>query len=444
MNLIQKGKNRVVRAKIGVLIVLMMGLISLAGCSKSQESSASTAVPKAPVTVVGSDLSTLLDANPMVRGGLVSATFLVTVPANTTQLVLQYLVTNQIFDPALLNAPTYGVNSYKIRYKTVDVAGNLVTASGLLTLPIKSPDALSPLLSYQHGTLFLERSAPSHDYNYTSGPVLSASLGYIVASPDYLGYGDSASLPHPYSHSKTLASSSIDLLRAVKTFLQDNAVGLNDQLFLIGYSEGGKATLAMQREMETNLSAEFQVTVSTAGAGNYDMSATMADYLNRTTLDAPEYLAWVLKSYDEIYQLNRLDYIVMPSYLSAVSSNFDGLSTGTEIRAALTSDAAALINPQFVLDYLAGGEVAFTAALADNDDYDWTPTAPTYLFHGRDDRLVPYFNSQNAYQTMIQNGSTSVQLVECDAGALPANHENCIYPYANYSYGLFATYAQDL
>ncbi len=230
----------------------------------------------------------------------------------------------------------------------------------------------------------------------------------------------------------------------MKTFLQSSTIGLNDQLFLIGYSEGGKATLAMQREMESNLSGEFQVTASSVGAGNYDMSATMADYLARVTLDAPEYLGWVLKSYDEIYQLNRLSTIILPAYVQAVSANYDGLSTGAEIGAKLTTDAAALINPQFVVDYLAGGEVAFTAALADNDDYDWAPTAPTYLFHGRDDRLVPYLNSQNAYQTMLKNGSTAVQMVDCDAGLLPANHANCIYPYANYFYGLFATYAQDL
>ena len=41
-----------------------------------------------------------------------------------------------------------------------------------------------------------------------------ASSAMIVSMPDYLGYGVSSNLPHPYEHGKSLATASYDMLKA--------------------------------------------------------------------------------------------------------------------------------------------------------------------------------------------------------------------------------------
>ncbi len=93
-----------------------------------------------------------------------------------------------------------GFTAYRITYNTVNVDGKAVVASGALFIPdVKGP---LPLLSYNHGTLFpsQEKSAPS----YLSGNAemtickLFSGAGYLVVMPDYIGYGSTKGLRHPY------------------------------------------------------------------------------------------------------------------------------------------------------------------------------------------------------------------------------------------------------
>jgi acetyl esterase/lipase len=376
------------------------------------------------------------------RGDLVGYTVLQpNVTTTQSNATFQQLKSSGVINATAL----YEVANYKISYITIDPYGNMITASGLLSVPQKASSTSSPILSYQHGTIFLNSLSPSKNYSSSSPSVLAASLGYIVSSPDYIGYGDSfGNSFHPYSHSATLASCSIDMLRAVKTFLQENAINTNGQLFLAGYSEGGKATMAMHRAIQTSLNSEFKVTASAPGSGNYDMTETASAIMNAQTLAYPAYVGWVIKSYNEIYQLNSLSTIISTAYLDTVANSYDGTKTGNEINALLPALTSNLLNPQFITDYTGSGAIAFKDAVADNNDYDWSPAAPTRLFHGQSDLTVPYLNTENAYAKMVANGSTSVQIENCNAGGNVSNHENCYYPYMGYIYGFFAMYATDL
>eukprot|EP00481_Brizalina_sp_1-RS-2013_P002390 TRINITY_DN6265_c0_g1_i1.p1 TRINITY_DN6265_c0_g1~~TRINITY_DN6265_c0_g1_i1.p1 ORF type:complete len:113 (-),score=5.64 TRINITY_DN6265_c0_g1_i1:140-478(-) len=90
--------------------------------------------------------------------------------------------------------------------------------------------------------------------------------------PDYLGYGVSSNYPHPFQHRKTLGSTSFDMIMAVKEGLNfaDNLI-INDKLFITGYSEGGFATLALQKHIEEN--SNLEVTMSAPASGVYNSSA---------------------------------------------------------------------------------------------------------------------------------------------------------------------------
>ena len=341
----------------------------------------------------------------------------------------------------------YAVDCHKITYKTPDAGGNLINASGLLCIPRKTGMAASPFLSIQHGTITLHSDAPSALNLGISGvSIVAASLGFVAAMPDYVGYGDSSNVFHPYQHASTLASTTVDMVRAARKFLSlpSVSVALNGQLFLTGYSEGGYATLAAQKLMES-LPTEFSITASEPAAGSYDMTSTAVTVLNQPVLPEPAFAAFSVKAYDVISGLNRIASIFQAPYVSVVNTYFDGSHDIHAISMALTSDPAALFNAQFLADFRGSGETSVKAALAENNIYDWAPKSPTRLFHGVDDEIAPYANATTAFDTMAANGATNVSLQQCDAGnGVPTTHGNCKLPYLRDVVGYFGSLATGL
>ena len=90
---------------------------------------------------------------------------------------------------------------------------------------------------------------------------------------------------------------------------------------------------------------------------------------------------------------------------------------------------------QAVLD---NSNVALSKALADNDIYDWKPTAPLALFHGTADDYVPFFNSQDAYDAMQARGATQVTLRPIQGG----NHFTSATTYTLGAYAFISQYNQ--
>lgn len=168
--------------------------------------------------------------------------------------------------------PRYSVTSYRLEYMTVDAQGKEVRASGLVSVPVKAAGARSPVLGYQHGTIFKSAEAPSNNAVGSEVAVVMASLGYIVVAPDYVGYGVSKGTPHPYLLSAPTAAATLDMLTAARTWRgQGNAVD-NGQLFLTGYSEGGYATMAAHRALQAGNAPERQaLRMVVVGAGPYNV-----------------------------------------------------------------------------------------------------------------------------------------------------------------------------
>lgn len=174
--------------------------------------------------------------------------------------------TDAISDPAA-KAPTvipvYEVKQYRVTYQTLDGDGKLSTASGIIAVPQKPAGAKSPLLSFQHGTVFHDKEAPSNDTVATSPVNIIASLGFVVVAADYIGYGASQGKDHPYLQKDPSAAVVTDFIVAARQWLAEQRQPLNDQLFLTGYSEGGYVTLAAQQALEA---AGTPITASVAGA----------------------------------------------------------------------------------------------------------------------------------------------------------------------------------
>lgn len=311
-------------------------------------------------------------------------------------------------NPLLANLIKNGVRVVRLTYKTKNSDGAEITASGAMIIPTTTTEA--SLISVQHGTIIDDNDAPSNFQAGTEANTagsLFAGLGYIIVYPDYIGYGASKDYPHPYEHRATLASASLDMLRAAKEYLAERTdVKWNKKLYIAGYSEGGFATLSLQKKIEEEASSEFNLRASSCGAGAYDKTAFMKHIINNTTIGRSSYNSlylWVLLTYDRIYGLNRAKSTYFTSaYSDAIQANGKN--------AVINVSFNKIFQETFVKGLNDGTDQGFVNAIADNNVYDWKPVTPTKLFHGDADQLVFYFNSQNAYNAMRNRGATNVTL----------------------------------
>ncbi|PLK42925.1 S9 family peptidase [Emticicia sp. TH156] len=328
-----------------------------------------------------------------------------------------------------------GVKQYKLVYKTKNTDGTEIQASGALVVPvISNRTAAYPLVSYQHGTIFNDKDAPSYFTSDGEGSLVSlvATLGYIVAAPDYIGYGASNNLPHPYEHREGLATASLDMLRAAKEFIAKEKINWNNNLFLGGYSEGGFATLALQKKIEEETTNEFNLKASSCGAGAYNKTLSFKTIASTTTDGNPGYNAsyiWVLLTYDRIYKLNRplTSYFIEP-YASQIQKDKQNANISVSFNTILTDALKqSLAN---------GSDTALMNAVKDNDIFDWKPKTPTQLVHGTADTYVPFFNSQTAYDAMLKKGATNVKLIGINNGT----HSSSVESFLTSTISFFASY----
>jgi pimeloyl-ACP methyl ester carboxylesterase len=304
-----------------------------------------------------------------------------------------------------------GIKVFRITYKTKNTDGAEITASGALILPTVPQTQPVSMISVQHGTITDEGSAPS---NFQDGSeaasfgVLFGSMGYIIAYPDYIGYGASKDLPHPYEHRASLASATLDMLRAAKEYLKGQTdIKWDGKLYTAGYSEGGYATMSLQRKIEEEASSEFNLRASSCGAGAYDKTAFMKYIINSTTSKVPSYNSlylWVLLTYDRIYKLNKpVTYYFTDKYAQQIATK------GKDV--TISESFSSILNDSFKKAINDGTDKGLLDAFADNDVYKWKPKTPTRLYHGTSDPLVFFLNSQNAYDAMQKLGATNVELI---------------------------------
>lgn len=350
-----------------------------------------------------------------VAGELLEETYFLTFAPQDVQTIL-----------SLYGAPIgltleYAVDAYRVSYHTLDKAGELTRASGVMLIP-HDLDTLD-VLSVQHGTIFKRDEVGSVHPYYTAEGLITAMNGYLVVVPDYLGLGESELL-HPYLHAGLSANAVIDMIRAARIYACQNEIVLSDKLFLAGYSEGGFVTLATHKIIEADYADEFQLTAVAPMAGPHDLSGSTRNLLNRSTYANPAYIAYIMAAYNDIYDWNRLDQIFREPYATRIPELLDGSLTGSEINAQLTTNVDSLLRTDFKDSFIAGEEIQIEAALFENSTLGWGPIAPVRLFHGTSDSTVFYENSVSAYESMKANGGLSVDLVPLTG----ANHATAAFP----------------
>ena len=338
---------------------------------------------------------------------LVSATFVATLTKEEMQSRAGFIGFGTAVNP-LIN---YAADFFKIVYKTT-YKGKTIEASGLIGLPKNGP-ANPSIISGQHETRFIYESAASLFPNSTTGFEVLAAMGYVVVIPDYIGFGSSKDIFHPYYVRDATAASVVDMIKAAKDYLSSAKFATSNRLFLVGYSEGGYATLAAQREIETNPIPGLTLAATAAGAGAFDLTTMLTEVSQSEQSMAAGYITYLFQSYKTHYGWNRpLNTIFNEPYATDIPGLFNGQYDGVIISWKLTFNLKELFTPTFRADLATlGKESELKTALSLNSFFDWYPKGLTRLYHGTEDEIIPFKSTQTTFDSFKAAGSTKVSLI---------------------------------
>ena len=385
--------------------VCAIALATLAACGGGGDDQ-TPSVPAPPPTVPETPAEPPALVNPSGRGEFLQSTPLATIASTSIAAALAS-------DGSRVQSavPRYDVATWRVEYRTLDANGNLVRASGLVAVPQKPAGMTSPVLSYQHGTIFRDAEAPSNNAVPSEASVAFASLGYIVLAPDYVGFGASRGTPHPYLLATPMAAAVNDFIAATQYWRATHKIPDNGELFLTGYSEGAYATLAAHRALQAdNAPALKGLRLSVVGGGPYDVQATLDGVVDLVRKEQPV-----------------LGALINPGFLRYLGGSVQREVRRALLRELLPDDADVSYDTRFLDNFFADD----TGAIArDSSVYDWRPQVPVVMFHGRDDRTVPYVSSVRTLETMKKNGANElVSLTDCRA--VPAGHIECVPPFVD-------------
>ncbi|MEO8068729.1 MAG: lipase family protein [Flavobacteriales bacterium] len=319
----------------------------------------------------------------------------------------------------------FDIAVYKLVYNTLDPQGLSTIASGALVVPQGS--CYFPLACYNHGTIVEREAVPSRlSQEILVGHFLGGS-GYVSVIPDYLGLGDSH-IMHPYMHAATESGAAIDMMRAAREFCALHSVQLNGQVFLAGYSQGGHASMATHKAIQEQFSSEFNVTANAPCSGPYQLSGVQAQAMIDTVpYPAPYYLPYIVYAYASIYPdlAAILPTVFRSPYDTLLPPLFDGVHSAGDIDAVMPIVPSEALQPAMLQAFATDPQHPFRLALQANDNFDWTPQAPVWMFYCEGDGHVFYENTIAAYQAMNGNNAPSVNASSMGASN---DHGACAFP----------------
>lgn len=209
----------------------------------------------------------------------------------------------------MAGSPVCSVDVYHYEYETVGGHGEPVTASSALMVPRGDDEKCSnsnPIIIGLHGTV------PDRPYNLAdvsganpaSGRALAwagvyAAQGYIVVAPNFIGLDTSNSDYQSYHHAEQQTQDVIDALSGAREMLPMVSAEANDDLFLVGYSQGGWLAMATHRELEAR---GLPLTASVPMSGAYALSALVDNiFKGRPVRGSTLYFPMALRAFQEGY-----------------------------------------------------------------------------------------------------------------------------------------------
>lgn len=328
-------------------------------------------------------------------------------------LLFSFFVPITVYSSDNISAVSDSAMIYDITYKTEDAKGNTVSASGIIMIP--QGEGPFPIISIQHGTIFSRNVAPSYFDACPEAQVayeLAAKLGYIVVMADYVGLGKEGRTPHPYFHSETEASATLDMLRAALQFLNQRKIKYDERLFLAGYSQGGHVTAALQRFIEGSAGNHgFTIAASAIMAAPFDLYQLWVNHFNNPVSISSSVTSLMVKTYTDIYETGNSysDFFNAP-YDKTVTGLLDYQHAEEEVIKTLNMPPKDIFKKDFSVSVVEGKH-KFAESLNWNKVYNWAPKSPTIIVYSKGDEVVNHAIVKNAYMKMKESGGNVTEII---------------------------------
>lgn len=312
------------------------------------------------------------------------------------------------YDPGQLVSSA--VDVYKVVYETT-ADGEKINASGIVCVPQNAGSY--PVLSFQNGTNTLDSKAPSNNYYDPAYQLIEiiASMGYVVVFADYPGFGESKDIPHPYLVAEETVTALTDMFHAVREMdegiLRD--VELENEFYLLGYSQGGWSTMQLHKALELGYADDFTLRGSMSGAGPHDVYKLMERIFSQDNYPIPYYIGYVVNAYKAYGQFtNPISDLLNEPYAGRVPNLYKGILSGGQINSQLTTSITDLVTADFRSGFATSEKYSSVRnSMIANSIAPWKTNIPLLMIHGDSDTHVDVSATEEMYDAMIAAGSST-------------------------------------
>ncbi len=308
---------------------------------------------------------------------------------------------------------TNAVRLYRVTYPSVipEQGNRPITATGLVAVPEVDAKSL-PLVSYQHGTVYLNDEVPSSPEQSPETQLMIAQFagqGYLLIGADYFGLGGSNE-PEGYMVKASQQQATSDMLVAGRAVM--TAMGLSDTgLHLAGWSQGGFVTMAMLEKLERDGVA---VKAAATASAPLDVFAALNGFLN---FPRPNDAVWV----NSLFILSAFafeNYYAVPGLARSLFTDETYETLAKAYRrekidvAAIPTDLKKLIRPEY-FDPQFFAASAYGRLIAATSAYRWVIETPVRNYYGEADEAITVGVARMAatYQAAIGTGNPTVEAV---------------------------------
>ncbi|MBR4459992.1 MAG: hypothetical protein IKS26_00635 [Paludibacteraceae bacterium] len=328
----------------------------------------------------------------------------------------------QMFSPLMNMATNVNVHQIVGTYQS-EYKGKPIILSGNMYVP-KSKKCKGLIIAC-HYTYAALCESPSQ------GPTLSSLLatkGYAVVDADYVGFGITYQMVHPYLDKQATGRAVADFGRLARPFLEANGYTFEtDEVYLFGYSQGGHAAVATQEFIESHpeYMKDLPLTWVLCGGGPYDpmvtydvakktdvigfpavvpmflqgtiyandlndpslaMPITEADFLSDEMLKEDRYKVWLNS---KVYTMDQVNLLMK------------GVGCGK---------FSTILRPEAMEEDYPQNLVIFQK-LKENATTDFCPITPMYIFHSKGDDVVTFENAEILQKRFRELGADESKIV---------------------------------
>lgn len=312
---------------------------------------------------------------------------------------------------------TWRYETYTLYYNSVDANGNTIKLSSKIAYPkgvfygYHDPDYICLDCHY---TMCDNSECPSQKDPYSLG---LCSGDALVVCPDYIGYGYTSNLTHPYLCEELTARNNVDCVKAALAFIKTKKMKMEKDYYTytIGYSQGGAVALATQKYIENNCDYStkqlLKLKKTYCGGGPYDPTATMDTYVQQDEIAYPCVLPLIVMGmkagYPTLMKNVKVEDYFTSAFLNAgilqavASKNYTVDELNEMIEKKVGSRRLSKIMSSKFFDHSSTEYKLISECLEKNNlTKGWSPTTVVKFYHSKGDDVVPYVNATNAYSRL--------------------------------------------